>query len=42
MDKLVIANITDRPTRAAASVFGVAIGIVLIVRDVGTRSRHVG
>ena len=31
MDKLVIANITDRPTRAAASVFGVAIGIVLIV-----------
>ena len=27
MDKLVIANIADRPTRAAASVFGVAIGI---------------
>jgi putative ABC transport system permease protein len=31
MDPLVLANITDRPTRAAASVFGVAIGIVLIV-----------
>jgi hypothetical protein len=31
MDRLVIANIAERPTRAAASVFGVAIGIVLIV-----------
>lgn len=31
MDRLVLANIADRPTRAAASVFGVAIGIVLIV-----------
>jgi hypothetical protein len=31
MDKLVLANIAERPTRAAASVLGVAIGIVLIV-----------
>ena len=31
MDRLVIANITERPTRAAASIFGVAMGIVLIV-----------
>jgi putative ABC transport system permease protein len=31
MDRLVIANIAERPTRAAASVFGVAIGVVLIV-----------
>jgi putative ABC transport system permease protein len=31
MDKLVLANIAERPARAAATVFGIAIGIVLIV-----------
>ena len=31
MDRLVTANIAERPTRAAASILGVAIGIVLIV-----------
>ncbi len=31
MDKLVITNLSERPTRALATVFGVALGIVLVV-----------
>lgn len=35
MDNLVVAHITQRPTRTLASVFGVAIGVVLVVVTVG-------
>jgi len=35
MDSLVVANITERPTRAITSVLGVALGVVLIVVTVG-------
>lgn len=35
MDNLVVANVTQRPTRTVTSVLGVAIGVVLIVVTVG-------
>lgn len=35
LDNLVVANITQRPTRTVTSVLGVAIGVVLIVMTVG-------
>jgi putative ABC transport system permease protein len=35
VDNLVVANITERPTRAITSVLGIALGVVLIVVTVG-------
>lgn len=35
MDNLLVANITERPTRAITSVLGIALGVVLIVVTVG-------
>jgi putative ABC transport system permease protein len=35
VDSLVLANITERPTRAVTSILGIALGVVLIVVTVG-------
>jgi len=52
VDKLVLTNLAERPARALATVFGVALGIVLIVvtsglatgmlRETGERESNVG
>ncbi|HEX9725074.1 MAG TPA: ATP-binding cassette domain-containing protein [Vicinamibacteria bacterium] len=42
MDRLVLANIADRPTRAAASVVGVALGICGDHRNEGRRGTGAG